>query len=280
MKKPRRDVSRGGRQQSPPEERELFVDYGRHATAVGTAAQRIVQDLDKNAGFTSLKKGLGSLRDALRELTSLNERLDSTESSWSERMEREFLEIEAATREAVASRGWHVEGEWPRLYVARGVVLEFDEQNRSFRISDRRINSGTIADVIAMLEPQIADLIPKSFSETKFIQSLADAYDDMAAKSTQVPILDVYRQIVLRQQKPTFWRDARSDAFIGMSVDQFRARLSRVLEKGAVTDAKGREIRLLPPIDPKNAIFLYQPAEGRFGFVGRVELISSQQLGL
>jgi hypothetical protein len=280
MKKSRREVSGGSRQQSPPGERELFVDYGRRATAISAAAQRIVQDLDKNASFTNLKKTLGSLREELRGLMSLNERLDSTESSWSDRMQREFLEIEASTREALTSRGWHVEGQWPRLYVARGIVLEFDELNRSFKVSDRKISSGTVADVIAVLEPLIADLIPRSFSEPKFIQSLADAYDDMASNSSQVLILDVYRQVVLRQQKPTFWKDARSDAFIGMSVDQFRARLSRVLEKGAMTDARGREIRLLPPIDPKNAIFLYQPAEGRFGFVGRIEFISSQQMGL
>jgi hypothetical protein len=63
-----------------------------------------------------------------------------------------------------------------------------------------------------------------------------------------------------------------------MSMDQFRARLSRALEKTAITTPDGRELRLLPPIDPKHAVFLYQPAEGRFGFVGRIEFVSTKTL--
>jgi hypothetical protein len=61
-----------------------------------------------------------------------------------------------------------------------------------------------------------------------------------------------------------------------MSIDQFRARLSRTLMKNATTVAGNRELRLLPPIDPKNALYLYQPAEGRFGFVGRIEFVSNK----
>jgi hypothetical protein len=63
-----------------------------------------------------------------------------------------------------------------------------------------------------------------------------------------------------------------------MSMDQFRARLSRALEKAAITTPDGRELRLLPPIDPKHAVFLYQPAEERFGFVGRIEFVSTKTL--
>lgn len=35
----------------------------------------------------------------------------------------------------------------------------------------------------------------------------------------------------------------------------------------------GRNIRLLPSINPKDGLFLFQPAERRFGFVGRVDLV-------
>jgi hypothetical protein len=102
---------------------------------------------------------------------------------------------------------------------------------------------------------------------------LATAYDQARGKSAQAPILEVYRIFVLQQQKSRFWRDARQQVFVGLSLDQFRARLSRALEETADTypSRSGRQLRLLPPLDPRDAIFLYQPFETRFGFVGRIE---------
>src|SRR5262249_4510991 len=132
--------------------------------------------------------------------------------------------------------------------------------------------------VTTVLRPLINELVPRNFSEARFMQSLADAYDDMHdGKSSQIPILKVYRQLVLRQQKPNFWKDARGDLFVGMSIDQFRARLSRAVTKNATIVSGNRELRLLPPIDPRNALYLYQPAEGRFGFVGRIEFVPTSR---
>ena len=62
-----------------------------------------------------------------------------------------------------------------------------------------------------------------------------------------------------------------------LSADQFRARLSASLESGVRSAPDGRELRLLPPIDPKDAMFIYQPAERRFGFVGRIEFRSREE---
>lgn len=95
----------------------------------------------------------------------------------------------------------------------------------------------------------------------------------------QVPLHRVYKQLVLDQQRPGFWDNARADAFVGMSLEQFRARISQMLADGITSGSCGRELRLLPPIDPKDAIFLYQPAEGRFGFVGRIEFVAARPVG-
>jgi hypothetical protein len=38
-----------------------------------------------------------------------------------------------------------------------------------------------------------------------------------------------------------------------------------------VRTADGRELRLIPPIEPSDSIYLYQPSERRFGYVGRIE---------
>jgi hypothetical protein len=84
----------------------------------------------------------------------------------------------------------------------------------------------------------------------------------------------VYRAFVVNAQDSRFWRDARSGSFAGIGLDQFRARLTRALEGENPAAPDDRFLRLLPPLDPKDALFLYQPAEKRFGYVGRIEFVS------
>ena len=82
------------------------------------------------------------------------------------------------------------------------------------------------------------NLIPKNFSASAFLIKLGEAYDQYPSTTSQVPILDVYRSYVLSLQKPKFWQDLREGTFISLSIDQFRARLSRALEEiaaGAVS---------------------------------------------
>ena len=92
-------------------------------------------------------------------------------------------------------------------------------------------------------------------------------------------MLDVYRALVILAQPARFWRNASRPALFELTIDQFRARLSAALEANTVSTADRRELRLLPPIDPKDAVFVYQPAENRFGFVGRIEFRKQQRGG-
>jgi hypothetical protein len=279
MTKTRRKSTGESQLQLLPDAQPLLPELRRRAAAIGTAAQRMGEDLAKGASPFRLKAALAPLREELRALQPLGDQLNALEASWTERIEREVLEMEASVRDALGTRGWHVEGQWPKLYVERAIPLEFDDRNHSFKVSGKTLPGASAAEVVATLEPLVNELVPRTFSETRFMQTLADAYDELLdGKSSQLPILRVYRQLVIRQQKPNFWRDARTDVFVGLSVDQFRARLSRALIKNATTVGGNRELRLLPPIDTKNALYLYQPAEGRFGFVGRIEFISHRSL--
>src|SRR5262249_27874614 len=159
-----------------------------------------------------VKNALRPLREELQAMQTLAGQLEVLESSWTERVEREVLEMEARVRDALQSRGWHVEGQWPKLYVERAVAVEFDERNHSFKVAERNVPGASPAEMVAVLEPLVNDLIPRNFSETRFMQSLADAYDELQdGKSSQILILKVYRQLVLRQQRPNFWKDARGE---------------------------------------------------------------------
>src|SRR5262249_46923244 len=157
-----------------------------------------------------------------------------------------------------------LDGQWPAFYVERAISVVVDEKQRSVSVSEDRLQQATAETVIGRLQLMVGDLLPRTFSAQTFMSSLAKAYDRARAGSTQIPLLSVYRQMVCDQQRPKFWRNARADAFVGMSIEQFRARLSGALEQGVTASSDRRELRMLPPIDPSEAVFLYQPAEGRF----------------
>jgi hypothetical protein len=142
---------------------------------------------------------------------------------------------------------------------------------RSAVVGGTRVPVVSLERIIEALEPLIETLVPDNFVAEAFMNDVALAYDDAKGGSHLAPIFDVYREFVLRTQKPRFWRDATGAKFIGVSMDQFRARLTAALERGTITSRDGRHLRLLPPLDPKEGLFMYQPSERRFGFVGRVE---------
>ena len=136
------------------------------------------------------------------------------------------------------------------------------------------MNPASVGGVIAALDLS-ARPDTQRFDSTKFMGELASAYDETRPTTGQLPLFDVYRSMVIRIQSSRFWRDAIVHAFVGLSADQFRARLSFSCGRGT-TSLDGRTLRLLPPLNPKDGLFLYQPAEARFGFVGRIEFVENE----
>jgi hypothetical protein len=194
--------------------------------------------------------------------------------SWRQAGSAAFLELEAELRDLCAGRGWRIDGQWPEFVIEYGITVRLDEKHARAIVGDAACpaNAAAIGKAASRL---VGDLLPKDFSAQRFIESLLRAWEDATNRAGgQTPILDVYRCFVIQAQSTKFWRDATASLFTTVTTDQFRARLSRSLEKG-VTGARGRELRLLPPLDPKDALFVYQPAERRFGYVGRIEFVES-----
>jgi hypothetical protein len=215
----------------------------------------------------------GQLRQCIEGLAELTKPIRTMEQREAERADRQFLELESDLRAAGERRGWRIDGVWPTLHVDYGISLEVDDVNRSVTVAGRRVSSPSVEDIIAEAEPLVRGLIPKDFSPQAFMGRLAEAYDEVRGTSNQVPVFDVYRAFVIRAQSTRFWRDARAGAYVSISLDQFRARLSHALAENVTTTSDRRVLRMLPPINPKDGVFLYQPAEGRFGFVGRIEFV-------
>lgn len=214
------------------------------------------------ADSAALLKSLGSLSQSAVQLAQECDR----------NAELGFLQVQAAIEDICAKRQWRLDGQWPDFVVEYGVPVHIDEAKKAIVVgSGAQITAGELEKKLAAAT---TDLMPKKFSAQEFMEQLQIAYDSVThAGSSQAPIFDVYRAVVIQQQSGRFWRDAGRALFSPMSIDQFRARFSRMLEAGVGTCKDGRELRLFPPLNPKDAVFLFQPSERRFGFVGRIEFV-------
>lgn len=213
---------------------------------------------------------LSSLAEPLTHIAELAATANSLAADWDRLLSVDFLQLESKLRDICEGHGWRLDGQWPDFTVEYGIPLQIDEKRRTIRIADAK--NTPLVELADALADAVASLIPKGFSGLAFLQQLASAYDAIATESgRQVPIFDVYRELVIRSQPQKLWRDAAAQGFVPLTIHQFRARLSRTLQDAAPTLQDGRQLRLFPPLDTKDAIFLYQPSERRFGYVGRIE---------
>ncbi|WP_432769013.1 MAG: hypothetical protein HEQ22_16940 [Sphingopyxis sp.] len=206
-------------------------------------------------------------RDAVAALEQLITDLD-------ESVVRKLSELEADIGDLARANGWRLEGIWPTFQVERGIELRVEAMKRIVRVAGQAID-GTDVDAIGdAIRQAVRDLVPKGFSAHDMLEQLRRSHVALRPEGGQIPILELYGRFVIDIQTQRFWKDARADRFIGLSLDQFRARLSRMLEDGATVARDGSEFRMLPPLDPKDALFVYQPGESRFGYVGRIEFVA------
>lgn len=251
-----------------------LVPAERIATNIASGVKQI-RALDGSVDDPTASLALArKLRGQIADLVSYLDGIAELEVSLETHEANHFLRLEALIRDACSVRGWHIAGEWPVFHVECGPRIEILGGQRVILVAGKRLPGCSIESIVASLQPIIAELVPKTFAVDDFAAEFAAAYDAVYGQTSQVSILDIYRGLVVAQQGPRFWRDATKEGFKGLSIDQFRARVSFLLGAGVTAALGNRHIRILPPVDPKDGVFLFQPAEQRFGFVGRVELVT------
>lgn len=199
--------------------------------------------------------------------------LERTIAHLEDTVARKLSELEADLRDIARVNSWRIEGIWPTFQVERGIELRVETAKRIVRVAGQAIDATDIDAICHAVRQAIRDLVPKAFSSQDMLEQLQRSHAALRPDGGQIPILDLYGRVVMDCQSQRFWRDARADRFVSISIDQFRARLSKMLEDGTIVTRDGSELRMLPPLDPKDALFVYQPAEGRFGYVGRIEFV-------
>lgn len=235
---------------------------------IGKSIDALVDD--PSGRIASLRQIAAELNDLQAAIPQFREQLESAEQASRESL----LRLESDLRERCSELGWQLDGHWPSFWIERGISVVIDDVQATASIAQAKV-AASVEVVVKTLTPLIQELIPAKYSPHEFCSRLAAAYDQARAGSRQVPILDLYRHYVVGLQKPRFWKNAVAKDFVGLSMDQFRAQLSKCLEQGRIQTADGRELRLSPPIEPKDGIFVYQPSERRFGFVGYIEFVGA-----
>lgn len=240
---------------------------------LGQALAKASTRLTSGANVQAASRALRDVRQIVDRVSATAARLSTLSAQLESLADAAFTELEADLRDALKVRGWHCDGQWPKFFVERAVEIVIDEASRSAEVGGARVASASVDAIMEALDPLVHALIPKRFDAEEFVAQLAAAHDAARSSNATSAIFDVYRAYVIAQQKARFWRDARPDGFSGVSADQFRARLTKALEEGRLVTRDGRALRLLPPLNPKDALFIFQPAENRFAFVGRIEFV-------
>lgn len=244
------------------------------AKSVGQAIARHGKALVGATSGVAVERILHSLRMELGKLSEVALQIDQLLPGISLAVAREFAEFESVLREGCAGRGWRCDGQWPHFVIAAGIDVEVHEKSRAVRVGRAKLSGFDAQAVFAELERSVRLLVPANFNAGEFLEELYAAFEAAKRSSGPVPLLHVYREYVAGRQRSTFWIDVDAKSFVEVNASQFRARLSALLESGCLTTKEGRGLRLVPPLDPKDALFIYLPAERRFGFVGRIEFVS------
>jgi hypothetical protein len=248
--------------------RDLCESLSTIAKSLSECAKR----LKRGGSLTLMSQELSNATAILSSIAKLSEQAHGLAEECMDVSNRDFLEVETRLRELCSKKGWRIDGQWPDFIVDYGISVHIDEAKRQVTLEGKTTG---LDDLEASLAEHNIRLLPKKFSADQFIRKIAEAYDAAPkAKGSSVPIFELYRQLVILLQSSRFWRDASADSFSPLSIAQFRAQFSRMLEAGVHVAPDGRALRLLPPLDPKDGVFIYQPAERRFGFVGRIDLSS------
>lgn len=217
---------------------------------------------------------LRGLLEVLEPLAAATKRARDLAAEADEAAQLGLLRLDADLRDACRDRGWRVDGQWPTLYVAKAIRVDFDERKGTVSVGEHRIRPATLPRIMTVLETIVPGLLSAEQPAGHFMSLLATSWRKVAGQNGgPARIWDVYKSFVVESQSPRFWRDARAERFSPLSTEQFRARLADALEHHATRLPDGSELRLLPPLDPDDALFVFLPGEERFGYVGRVEFI-------
>src|SRR4051812_48698671 len=118
--------------QSPPQiasravvESSTIAQIEKQVSAITNSLKEIRRGA--SAPSDVLVRALQTVSAKLEVLAGLKESVQREVDEIARRDEMEFLQLEANLRDAASQRDWRVEGQWPALYIQRGIDLTVNE---------------------------------------------------------------------------------------------------------------------------------------------------------
>ena len=185
-----------------------------------------------------------------------------------------LLKYEAELLSRCAAFGFSIAGQWPSYTIEYIVPLVIDEKRLAVTVGSEAVDSLELDGILKTVKRTLDQLTPSDADLTEFLGELYRFYEELsgAGKSDSISIWKLYREMVISRQNATFWRDAKSASFRQYSIIEFKAHITHLLLKNRLKMV-GFELKLLPPLSAKDGVLVYQPAEARFGLVGRAQFV-------
>lgn len=190
----------------------------------------------------------------------------------------EIMKFENNLREAVESVDMSFKGQWPKYFINMFLPVTVNDKKMEISIGEIKLKTFSIKIVIDTIKKEISKLSPNDKKLKSFLTDMHESYNMLSKpESRSVFIYDIYRQMLINRQPPSFWRDSSKTKFKPLSELEFKANLTGLL-KANMTSINDHQLRLIPPISSKDSMYIYQPSENRFAHVGRIEFLPNERL--
>ena len=184
-----------------------------------------------------------------------------------------LLQYDANFRDAVASEGWSIDGQWPKYYIERFIAVSIDSKKFTVTVGKEILKSLEMKKLIDVIKSYVKQFKPDPAKLRPFLEEMYAAYSAIReSEGGSVAIWDLYKQLVISRQSKNFWHNASRESFKTVRDVEFIAYLTELL-KSNLTTISDHQMRLLPPLASSDSMFIYQPIEKRFSHVGRIQFL-------
>ena len=221
---------------------------------------------DPCASYVWIKKNENLISDLFPEFHQLIENLY-------ELCNDTIFKLESNLKEALSVADLSFDGNWPNYIINKILPLYVDDKRLEITIGKTKINNFSINILLSTIKMELEYITIDKKYLSYFLSDLFKSYCDLSnEKYSSVSVYEVYKQMIINKQSPSFWRNASKAKYKPFEQLQFKAYLTEVL-KSNLTKVENYQLRLLPPLSNKDSIYIFQPTENRFVHVGRIEFL-------
>ena len=156
------------------------------------------------------------------------------------------------------------EGSLPEFTVNKIIRIKVDKGTFSVRVNKLRVDNLDYNKIREAVLSENNRLFHRDYNPGEFIERLFEGYKEAillegSRVGDLIPIRKVYRQMILLQQKESFFINPIKNNFKPYLFDEFGVDISRLLLKTIIDTREGYKLELNPSRNQDNSIYLTMP---------------------